>query len=36
MTTIGFRTSKLSKAECSDLIECVFAYAAEHGVELSK
>jgi len=31
---IGFRTSKLSKAECSDLIECVYAYAAQHGVKM--
>lgn len=31
---IGFRTSRLTKAECSDLIECVRAYAAQHGIEL--
>lgn len=33
---IGFRTSRLSKAECAELIECIYAYAAEHGVELSE
>jgi hypothetical protein len=27
--------SKLSKAECSDVIECVYAYAARTGVELN-
>lgn len=31
---IGFRTSRLSKAECAELIECIYAYAAEHGVDL--
>lgn len=31
---IGFRTSGLTKAEFSDLIECVQAYAAMHGVKL--
>lgn len=30
---IGFRTSKLSKAECSELIECIYAYSAQHGIE---
>ena len=34
VTPIGFRTSRLSKAECAELIECIAAYAAEHGVEL--
>lgn len=32
---IGFRTSRLSKAECADLIECIYAYGAEHGVKWS-
>ena len=31
---IGLRTSRLTKAECAELIECIYAYAAEHGVEL--
>ena len=31
---IGFRTSRLSKAECAELIECVAAFAAENGIEL--
>lgn len=31
---LGFQTSRLSKAECAELIECVGAYAAEHGIEL--
>ena len=34
MVPVGFRTSRLSKAECSDLIECVYAYAAKHGVKM--
>lgn len=33
---IGFRTSRLSKAECAELIECIAAYAAQHGVALSE
>lgn len=32
---IGYKSSRLSKAEFSDLIECINAYAAEHGVEFS-
>jgi hypothetical protein len=32
---IGFRSSKLSKAQMSDLLEFIFAYAAEQGVVLS-
>jgi hypothetical protein len=31
---LGFRSSRLSKVEMSDLIECINAYAAEHGVTL--
>ena len=30
----GFRSSELSKAQMSDLIEWIYAYAAEAGVEL--
>lgn len=29
---IGFRTSKLTKKQMSDLIECILSYGAEHGV----
>lgn len=29
---IGFRTSRLTKAQMSDLIECILSYGAEHGV----
>ncbi len=30
---IGFRSSRMTKAEMSDLIEAIAAYGAEHGVE---
>jgi NinB protein len=29
---IGFKSSRLTKAEFGDLIECIYAYGAEHGV----
>lgn len=29
---IGFRTSRLSKEQMSELIEFIYAYGAEHGV----
>lgn len=29
---IGFRSSQLTKAEMGDLMECMSAYGAEHGV----
>ena len=32
---LGFKSSRLNKAEFSDLIEAIFAFAAEHGVALS-
>ena len=32
---VGVRTSRLTKAECSDLIEAIHAYAAQHGIELN-
>ena len=32
---IGFRTSRLTKAQCAELIECIYAYGAEHGVKWS-
>lgn len=31
---LGFRSSRLSKDQMSELIECITAYAAEHGVPL--
>lgn len=31
---IGYKSSRLNKAEFAELIECVQAYAAEHGVAL--
>ena len=31
---IGFRSSRLSKDQFSELIECANAYAASHGIEL--
>lgn len=33
---IGFRSSRLSKAQMSDLIEFIFAWCAEKGVQLSE
>lgn len=30
---IGFRSSRLTKAEFSDLIESIYAYGSRHGVE---
>lgn len=32
---IGFKSSRLSKAEFSDLIEAIYAYGAQHGVQWS-
>jgi hypothetical protein len=31
---MGYKSSRLTKAEFSELIECVNAYAAEHGIPL--
>jgi len=33
---LGFKSSRLTKAEFSDLIECIVAYAAEHDVQLTE
>jgi hypothetical protein len=33
---IGFKSSRLNKAEFSDLIEAIFSYAAEHQIPLSE
>lgn len=33
---VGFKSSRLNKAEFSDLIECVAAYGSEHGVKWSE
>lgn len=33
---LGMRTSRMSKREFSDLIELIYAYGAEHGVEWSE
>lgn len=33
---IGFKSSRLTKAEFSDLIEVIYAYGAEHGVVWSE
>lgn len=30
---LGFKSSRLTKAEFSDLIEAIYAFGAEHGVE---
>ena len=36
VVAIGFRSSHLSKAEMSDLIECIAEYGARHGVRWSE
>lgn len=36
MVPVGFRSSKLSKAQMSDLIETINEYAARHGVEFKE
>jgi hypothetical protein len=33
---IGFRSSKLTKAQMSDLIEFIYAYASKHSVKWSE
>lgn len=33
---VGYKSSRLSKSEMSDVIECIYAYAAEHGIELGE
>lgn len=33
---VGYKSSRLSKSEMSDVIEAMNAYAAEHGVELKE
>jgi hypothetical protein len=32
---LGYKSSRLNKAEFSDLIEAIYAFGAEHGVEWS-
>lgn len=32
---MGFRSSHLTVAQMTDLIDCIFAYGSEHGVEFS-
>lgn len=36
MVPIGLRTSDLSKADFSDLLDLAFAFGARHGVEFAK
>ena len=33
---VGYKSSRLTKAEFSDLIEAAYAYGAQHGVEWSE
>ncbi len=33
---VGFRSSRLNKAQFSELIEAIYAFGAEHGVEWSE
>lgn len=30
---VGYKSSRLTKAEFSELIECIYAFGAQHGVE---
>lgn len=36
MVCVGYKSSRLTKEEMSEVIEAINAYAAEHGVELSE
>ena len=36
MVPVGFRSSKLTKAQMSDLIEVIHEYGARHGVVFSE
>ncbi len=36
MVPVGFRSSRLSKTQMSDLIEFIAAYGAQHGVEFNQ
>ena len=36
MVPVGFRSSRLTKAQMSDLIETILEYAARHGVDLER
>lgn len=33
---LGYRSSRLTKAEFSDLIECIYAFGEQHGVRWSE
>lgn len=33
---MGYRSSRLTKAQCAELIEFIYSYGAEHGVEWSE
>lgn len=35
MIALGLRTSKLSKRDMSDLLECIYAFGARHDVRFS-
>lgn len=36
VVNVGYRSSRLTKAQMSDLIEQMYSYGAEHGVEWSE
>jgi hypothetical protein len=36
VVNVGYRSSRLSKEQMSDMIESIYAYGAEHGVEWSE
>jgi hypothetical protein len=36
VVNVGYRSSRLSKTQMSDMIEQMYAYGAEHGVEWSE
>ena len=36
VVAVGYRSSRLTKAEMSDLIECINEYAARHNIQFSE
>lgn len=36
MVCVGYKSSRMSKAQMSDVIEAIYEYAARHGVDLGE
>lgn len=36
VVSVGYRSSRMTKEQMAEMIECAVAYAAEHGVELKE